>query len=180
MVDNGSRRGAADLGMPLMIVAFVAIGGFLYWLNGQAAAEKALEMVEDTTTEAASTSDATVVAPTDIQLDATPFEGQTITLEALEIQGMLGTQGFWLGMPNGNPFLVSMSEDVMAEGLQLAQGGGATVTGTIYAIGDSVLNAWTEAGTIGDGERLQAEFATHYMEAEAVRVIGGGAGGAGN
>ena len=149
-----------------MIVAFVAIGGFLYWLNGQAAAEKALEMVEDTTTEAASTSDATVVAPTDIQLDATPFEGQTITLEALEIQGMLGTQGFWLGMPNGNPFLVSMSEDVMAEGLQLAQGGGATVTGMIHAI--------------GDGERLQAEFATHYMEAEAVRVIGGGAGGAGN
>ena len=47
MPDNASRRGAADLGMPLMIVAFLVIGGFMWWLSGQAEAERAaLEVVE--------------------------------------------------------------------------------------------------------------------------------------
>jgi len=179
MVDTGSRSGVADLGMPLMVVAFLAIGGFMYWLNGQAEAERALALVEDTVSEPTTGMDgARVVDPVTIQLDASGVEGELITLEALEVQGMLGTQGFWIGMPNGNPFLVSMSEDVMAEGLSLSQGSGATVSGVVYAIGDSVLNAWTAAGTIGDGERLQAEFATHFMEAQDVEVIGGS--GAGN
>ena len=50
MADNASRRGAVDMGTPLMILAFAVIGGFLYWLNGQAAAERALDIVEDTAT----------------------------------------------------------------------------------------------------------------------------------
>ena len=34
MVSFGSRRGFADrLSLPLMVVAFLAVGGFLYWLN---------------------------------------------------------------------------------------------------------------------------------------------------
>ena len=30
MTDNASRRGAADLAMPLMVVAFLVMGGFMY------------------------------------------------------------------------------------------------------------------------------------------------------
>ena len=41
MPDIASRRGAVDMGTVLMVVAFAVIGGFLYWLSGQAAAERA-------------------------------------------------------------------------------------------------------------------------------------------
>ena len=40
MSDNASRRGAVDMGMLLMIMAFLVIGGFMFWLNSQAAAER--------------------------------------------------------------------------------------------------------------------------------------------
>ena len=48
MVQQASRRGAADLSMVMMILAFAVIGGFMYWLNGQAAIELAeREVVEE-------------------------------------------------------------------------------------------------------------------------------------
>ena len=32
MADTGSRRGASNLGVPLMLLTFLLIGGFMYWL----------------------------------------------------------------------------------------------------------------------------------------------------
>lgn len=174
MADKASRRGAVDPGMVLMVAAFATMGGFIFWLTGQAAAERALAIVEDTVVvdEFAS---ATTVAGADIQSDATPYEGQLIRLAAFDVPSTLGTQGFWLQMPNGNPFLVSMSAEVMAEGLAIGSGSTLTVTGTVYAMNDSTLSAWTEAGTIQEGDRIVAEFATHYLESVQVVVHVGGA-----
>jgi hypothetical protein len=176
MVDNASRRGAANLGMPLMIVAFVVIGGFLYWLNMQAAEERAAEIAEALVDETPDFVGATVVPAADIQMDPTPFEGQEIQIEGLAVASGLGTQGFWLELPNRNPFLVSMSEAVKAEGIAVQPGQVTIVVGTVYAMGDSVLTAWTDAGSIGEGDRLAAEFATHYLEATTVRVSEGSGG----
>ncbi|HSH74966.1 MAG TPA: hypothetical protein VLA09_04765 [Longimicrobiales bacterium] len=179
MADNASRRGAVEMGTILMILAFVIIGGFLYWLNVQAAVERELAIVEDTVPDDTGLT-AQTVAGEDIQMDATPFEGQEIRLASFEVQSTLGTQGFWLGMPNGNPFLVSMSPEVMAAGVAVATGSRATVIGTVHAMNDSTLTAWTEAGTIGEGDRIVAEFATHFLEATDVQVSGGGASDGGS
>ncbi|MDX1390205.1 MAG: hypothetical protein R3344_13520 [Acidobacteriota bacterium] len=173
MPDNVSRRGAADLGMPLMILAFVVIGGFMFWLNAQAAEERAARaVVEDEPTEDVTDSGTPTVMPADIQMDASPYEGQEIRLGATNVASLLGTQGFWLEMPNGNPFLVSMSPELMAEGVSVAPGETALVEGTMLAMNDSTLTAWTDAGTIGENDRIVVEFATHYIEATAVRTGG--------
>jgi hypothetical protein len=177
MVDNASRRGAANLGMPLMIVAFIVIGGFLYWLNLQAVEEQAAEITDTPVEETEDLTGATVVAAADLQTDPTPYEGQTIRLDGLEVASGLGSQGFWLELPNRNPFLVSMSEAVMAEGVSVRPGQITQVVGTVYPMSDSVLNTWSTAGSIGEGDRLAAEFATHYLEATTVRVSGGSGGG---
>lgn len=169
MADNASRRGAVDLGMVLMVVAFATIGGFLFWLSGRAAIERqqaaVVEDAEPTTNMSIRT-----VTGAEIQMDATPFEGQEIRLAAFNVASTLGTQGFWLEMPNGNPFLVSMSPAVMAEGTAVAAGSHATVVGVVHPMNDSTLTAWTTAGTIAAGDRIVAEFATHYLEATDVRV----------
>lgn len=185
MPDNASRRGAVDMGMPLMILAFLIIGGFMFWLSGQAANERELRIIEEEAAAAAEAEArvaAATVAPEDIQMDATPFEGDDITLPALNIASLLGTQGFWLEMPNGNPFLVSMSADVMAEGLAINMGSMATVSGVVTAMNDSILTAWTDAGTIGETDRIVAEFAAHFIEARDVSVAPGqgGADGGGD
>ena len=177
MVDNASRRGAADLAMPLMVMAFLVMGGFMYWLMGQASDQRELRLLEDSIaaeTEEAIT--ATTVAVVDLQADPTAFEEQTIRVAGLAIVSAFGEQGFWLGLPNRNPFLVSMSEEVMAEGLVLSQGLGATPTGVLHAMSDSARAAWVAAGTISEGDQLAAEFASHFLEATQVVVASAPAG----
>ena len=115
----------------------------------------------------------------DLQTDPSPYEGMIVVVEGLTVASRLGTQGFWLELPNKNPFLVSMSEAVKAEGISVTPGQAVSVSGRIYAMGDSALNAWSAAGTIGEGDRLAAEFATHFLEAQQVQVSGGTGGGEG-
>ena len=181
MAGNDSRRGAVDMGMVLMVVAFAVIGGFLFWLSGQAAMEREMAVVVDTSAAEGPDESVRTVTGEEIQMDATPFEGQEIRLAAFNVASLLGTQGFWLEMPNGNPFLVSMSAEVMAEGTTVSPGSRATVVGTVHAMSDSVLTAWTSAGTIAEGDRIVAEFATHFLQADHVQVGGAGSGaGAGS
>lgn len=180
MGDNASRRGAANLGMPLMIVAFLAMIGFLYWLNVQARAheaERAAAIQEQAAADSAEDNlGALTISASAIQMDASPYEGQMVKLEDMPVASPLGQQGFWLEMPNKNPFLVSMSEAVRAEGVTVSAGQHATVIGTVVPMSDSVLNAWSAAGSIGEGDRLAAEFATHYINAARVTVIAGSGG----
>ena len=117
--------------------------------------------------------DARTIDPAEIQLDATAFEGQEIRLEGLNVASLLGTQGFWVEMPNGNPFLVAMSAEVMASGVAVAQGDAATVAGTIKAMDEVTLVTWSSAGTISDNDRIVAEFATHFLDATEVEVADG-------
>jgi hypothetical protein len=177
MADNASRRGATNLGVPLMILAFATIAGFLYWLNGQASNELDMRQAYADSVAAAEEEEANrppVISAARIQMDASPFEGDDIRLEQVPVASTLGTQGYWLQMPNGNPFLISVSPDVQVEGGEIETGNDVWLTGRVTAVNDSVLNAWTEAGTIGDGDRLAAEFATHFIEVLQLRVAPGG------
>lgn len=181
MRDNSSRRGAADLGTPLMIVAFLVIGGFLFWLYRESEAEEALrvqEAAEFAAEEAERERRAEMlVAAEDIQMDASPWAGDTILIEGQSVASRLGSQGFWLEMPNGNPFLVSYSDSMRTAGMELSTGEQTNVTGVVREMNDSILTAWTEGGGIGEGDRLAAEFATHFLDAQVVDVVSGGGDG---
>jgi hypothetical protein len=183
MGDKASRSGAANLGMPLMIVAFLAIFGFLYWLNlqGQALeAEKEAAIREAAAADSAESDlGAITIEASQIQMDAAPYEGQLVRLDSLPVASGLGTQGFWLEMPNKNPFLVSLTDQARADSVTITPGENVTVFGTIRAMSDSVLNAWSTVGSIGEGDRLAAEFATHYLDAVRVRVNAGAPGATG-
>lgn len=178
MRDNSSRRGAADLGTPLMIVAFLVIGGFLFWLYQQSKAEEQLQLQEAAEAQAAQEEADRradmLVRPENLQMDASPFEGDTILIEGQAVASRLGTQGFWLEMPNGNPFLVSFSDAVRARGMDVTTGQQTNVMGVVLAMNDSILTAWTESGSIGEGDRLAAEFATHFLSAQEIEILPGG------
>lgn len=176
MPNNGSRRGATNLGTPLMIVAFVVIGGFMWWLGRQAAAERAIQQAQE---EAAAAEDTVTTVQTvpvgDIEVDASPYVGQEIRIAGTDVASLLGEQGFWLETPGGNPFLVSKGPEVQAAGVDVTPGSAVTAVGTIREMNDSVLTAWVESGGIAEGDRIVAEFATHYLEADDVLVSGGDA-----
>ena len=170
MTEMASRRGAVELGTVLMIAAFAVFGGFIFWLNGQAAAERALELVEDTTSTVVDEyADAIPVGAADIMLDATPYLGQLIRLEPQAVASLVGQQGLLLDLPAG-PFLVSFSDELLAAGVQVAVGDVVRVTGSITAMSPEIAAAWQEAGRLSEGERLVAEFAAHFIAAVEVDV----------
>jgi len=180
MAEKASRRGAVDLGVILMVLSFAVIGYFLFWLNGQAAAERAATVVDDTTTEE-TTDDpyagATRVAAGDLVTGAGAgaFVGQLVRVEATQVASALGRQGFWLDVPQ-SPFLVSYSAALLADSVTARTGSRVTVTGTVRAMTDSVAASWFQAGRIGEGDQLAASFSTHFIEAQRIQTAPGGGG----
>lgn len=170
MADNASRRGAVDTGVILMVMAFAMMGGFLYWLDARADAERAAAAVVEEEEPEEDLSTVRTITADDVRMDATPLEGLEVRMASFNIASLLGTQGLWLEIPNGNPFLVSFSPAVMAEAPSVAPGAVATVRGVVHPMSDSTLTAWSSAGTIQEGDRVVAEFAAHYLEATAVQV----------
>jgi len=171
MPDNNSRRGAVDMGLILMISAFAVMGGFMYWINGQAVAERANRVVEEVPVE--ETNDGVPdVRLGDIQVgaDAEDFVGQVIRGVGYEVASMLGTQGFWVATPSGNPFLIIWSDELLAEGASVGQGDIVTAVGEITVMDMAMIDTWATAETITDSDRIVAEFATHYLMAQDVEV----------
>jgi hypothetical protein len=166
MADKAPRRGAVSLTVPLMILAVIIGVGFFYWLYQQASEQQAREAMQLDSIQAAKANaypDARDVTGTDLEQDPA---------------GLLGTQGFWLELPNKNPFLVSLDDSLIADSLKVPAGKNVEVVGLIMAMTDSVVNSWVKAGHISQGDKLAAQFATHYLQARHVDVQQGTAGGA--
>ncbi|HSH75373.1 MAG TPA: hypothetical protein VLA09_06805 [Longimicrobiales bacterium] len=182
MADKASRRGAVDLGVILMVVSFGVIAYFLYWLQGQAAIERAAAVVEETSVEEPMIDDefagATTIVAADVRTGAGAFEGQLVRVDDTDVASLLGQQGFWLDFPQ-SPFLVSYSRELMDAGTSVSPGSTVTVFGRIIAMSDSVAGSWFDAGRISEGDQLAASFATHFLEAQRVDGAGGGGGGGG-
>ena len=184
MPDNATRRGAADMGMPLMILAFIVIGGFMWWLKGQSDAEmesRRLAEAELLAEQARQDSlDALAAASTDINaliqpgVDMAEFEGQMIRGMGYEVASQLGSQGFWVNTEYGNPFLIILTDELRAAGVSVSQGAVVDLTGELHPMEASRLDEWIAAGTITASDRVIAEFATHYVQADDVTVTGGG------
>jgi hypothetical protein len=181
MAEKASRRGAVDLGVILMVVSFAAIGYFLFWLNGQAAVERAAATVVEDTASASPDdpyADATSIVASDVMTGAGAYEGQLVRMEPTEVASALGQQGFWLDLPQ-SPFLVSYSPALLADSVAVTPGSRVTVTGRIVAMSDSIAASWLEAGRISEGDQLAASFATHFLEAERIQPSSGGPSGGG-
>ena len=159
-----SRRGAAKLGTPLMILCFLAIAGFLYWLSITAAPTEVVVEAEPEEEVAAN-----VVAFADFSAGTTSYVGEEITLEAVSVSSRLGPHGAWTSLENGTPYLLHFTESALADSVEIVSGGSIHVTGTVMVMSDSILDAWEAAGGLPQaGDRIQAEFAMDFIEVTSV------------
>lgn len=170
MTDSGSRKGAANLTPILMILSFAAMAGLLWWLNATAVGTEPVVMEEEPEADSVEAA-ATLVTREQLGAQASTMIGQTVRLEAVTVASRVGSNAFMveLGTPErSNPFLVVMDSALIAESRQIPQQT-ATVAGTIRERTDSILDAWIEAGTIPESQRLVVEFSNHFLEATRVR-----------
>ena len=173
MVQNGTRRGATSVTVPLMLGAFVLLAGFLYWLSITAEPTAPPEIDEEPVEEVLMES--TVVDASAFETDPDGYMGLTIRLDDMNVAQAVGTRSFFIDLPR-TPFLVHMGDDLVAAGEMIpAQGAPVTVIGDVVAMNDSIISAWAEAGEFSDADRPLIEFATHFIEALQLAHDGGAA-----
>jgi hypothetical protein len=170
MTTFASRRGAAEkLSLPLMILAFVVVGGFLYWLNVTAQpTEVAIVETEDDSAEGASA----ILDAADFLTGPAQYEGQLIEVTNARVSSKLGTQAFWIG-PDDSPFLVKMAPSLLETGGQVLTEQVVTLIGKVFVMTDSALTAWDSLGAFSnEGDRIVAEFAvgSPFLEVQTVRA----------
>ena len=183
MADDAKARGRS-LTWLWMVVAVVAMGGFLVWL-GAASEPSAVAVVEEDGGEeddAAGAGEAGVVEVVKDTLAANKarYEGQRVRVAQVEATGALGDRVFWgeLGdRANQVPILVRL-DSAAAVGFQVQSGALYTLTGQVTRMSDSIATAWGEQGEFaGEGEQLQAAFADYYIQVSRIRPSRGGSSG---
>ncbi len=184
MASFGARRGAAGNGsLPLMIVTFLVIGGFLAWLNVKAESTSVVTVIEGSGPDSVSIGSATVVEVETFGLDPMALGGLVIRLNDLSVQGALGRQAFFVDIPNQpGPYLIKMGARVVADSVVVPGGAIVTVIGRVFAMSDSVADAWVAEGALTENDKILATFAESYLEAADLIMLsdGGGDGGDGN
>ena len=116
MATLGSRRGFADkLSLPLMILAFLVLGGFLYWLNITAQPTE-VAIVEETDEGGPSAS--AILSMDDFLANPEGQVDAVVEVTGARVASRLGTQAFWIGADDA-PYLVKMGPAVVEAGTEV-------------------------------------------------------------
>jgi hypothetical protein len=167
MLNLGSRRGAADkAALPLMIVAFLGIAGFLYWLNVTAVGTTSAVV---TAAEQNLFPDAIQISASSLENNPLQFEGAQLRIPDISVVSRVGDQAFWTQLPNDETFFVKLGPELTGDSVPVAVSSGETasvVVGVLHIMSDSVLDAWEADGAFENTAtgRLEAEFADVFLE----------------
>jgi len=179
----GSRRGQTNLGLPLMILTFIVMGGFMYWLyvTAEPTQSAVVEVEDDGASEVAGTSSGTLVPVDSLKTSPEAYEGQLIRVEGVEVAQEMGGRTYYVDLPEtvalpASSFLVRLDDDLAAAGTSAAMGTALTMVGTLSVMNDSTVSEWEESGSIGEVDRMLAEVATHYLLVEEIENTSGAGG----
>ena len=154
-----ARRLAPTL-LGLALVGLVGCGG------GEPAEEELVE--EAPSPPAATMPEATVIEATQLVTNQATYEGQTVRINGVRVSSLLGSGAVWVDLPTDlqpTPFLVRTPTPP-------ATGSTVDIVGTVMAMDEATVDEWVTSGMISENDRLQAEFATHYIDAQAVQPAG--------
>lgn len=162
-----SRAGAAKLGVPLMILSFLMVVGFMYWLSVTAEPTEVAVVEQDAPLQNQLTIEVFSAAPNE-------FMGQIVSLENIEISGLHGAHAFFTNLAdaNGTGYLLHLSDSLVADTtVSVAYGMSVTVTGRVTETTDSVIDAWEQAGAFAnEGEKLVAQSTYHLSFIEITMI----------
>ena len=103
--------------------------------------------------------------------------GGVIRINNLTAQSAVGTQAFFVDIDQPNPYLIRMGDRVAADGVLVPSGSRVSVVGQVYAMADSVADAWVAGGTLTENDKILATIGSSYMEIVDIIVMAGSGGG---
>jgi hypothetical protein len=157
-----AQPSGGKLSLPLMVVAFLAVAGFVYWLSITA---------QPTEVPVAQEEEPALELSLELLQDRAPeLVGERIRIPHVNVASMLGLQAFWFEFPDGNIYLTRVSRELVETGLMVQEGSRVRITGTVREMNEEVLDSWVNQGVIPGDARDMAAFAQTFIEADAVEV----------
>jgi hypothetical protein len=98
-----------------------------------------------------------------LQTGAAAFRGQMVRINGVRVMSLVGTNSFWMELPNNNPFLVRTLDATTVDPNQSVD-----IVGTVVAVSESLVTDWVESGSISETDKLTVEFATDFLEVEVL------------
>ncbi|MEX2529737.1 MAG: hypothetical protein WD960_03105 [Gemmatimonadota bacterium] len=174
---QSKKSGAFSL--PLMIVAFLAIAGFLYWLSITS------EPTEFAVAE--ETLDDQFGPALDLTLEqfgenVDGYVDSRIRISDVQVRNLVGADAFWFSFPQEdvNDYLVRVDRSRVASDFQILPDDRLTVSGTVHAMTDSVIDAWEQAGVFQDeGQRPAVLVLESFLQADSIGIHADAGGAAG-
>jgi hypothetical protein len=148
----------------LALVGVMACGG------GEPAEEEPAAEAAPEAPAAPTMPEATVVEAAQLATGAAALEGQTVRVNGLAVNSQVGTSAVFVNLPTSpapTPFLIHFSAPPVP-----AAGRSIDVVGTVTPVTPELVNGWVSSGAITENDRLMVEFASHYLESQAVQPAG--------
>lgn len=153
---NSRHRDGARRTAPLVLLGLVTMIGCG---GGEPDTDPVVD--EESVVEVPVMPEFTEIQAEQLQTGAAAFRGQMVRVNAVRVMSLVGTKGFWVELPNRNPFLVRTDDDTTVEPDQLVD-----IVGTITAVTESLVADWVASGSLGESDKLTVEFATDLIEVE--------------
>ncbi len=145
-------RAKGGFNVVAMLVAFGTIGGFLYWLSVNAIPTEVAVANEEVTAQAVSL--ALFARSPNI------YEGDLVAVDDVEVQSVAGGRLFFVAFPGDATYPVRVDASLGAAGAAISPMDMGRVTGTVYALNDSVLDAWAAESAFPDDDTREAAAAS--------------------
>lgn len=150
------------------LIAAIAVLALMFWLASRTdEITTAVPMEADTAAVDTAAAAGNTVELAAIAAAPDSFANQTVTVADASVAATLGERAFWAAIEGANPFLVVL-DPAVANPEVIAAGTPVTMTGTVGAVSDSLVNQWVTDGAIPEGQRDAAAFATHFFLAEQI------------
>ena len=165
-----SNRGEGGLGAILSVVALVAIGAFMFWLNQQSDQVDA----ERAAAAAAAVEGERNVTAGDILADPSGTIGRHAVMDSVRVAAGLGQGAFALALTDSVAFPVLMASDAIQRlrmaNITLYGGDIVYVEGRIYPLNDSIRGEWVTRGAVDEGMRASIPTTPSFLLADSVVV----------
>ena len=87
-----------------------------------------------------------------------------IQVNELTVQSLLDSEAFFVEVA-GQPYMVKMSESLVADSVSIAMGESVSVIGRVYQMTDSVADSWVASGSLSEANKIVATFSESFLEA---------------
>lgn len=160
-----TSKGGAGIGVLLSVIAIVAVGVFMFWLN-----QRVAELPDPDATVA----EQAPLTAADLLAGAGPVVGRRAQLDSIPVALGLGRAVFSVSLSDSTAYPVLLNADwiarFQARETRLYGGDRVSVLGQIFTLNDSIRVEWVEQGAVDQGMVVSLPRTSSFLLADSVEV----------